>query len=518
MVLKSLAIVFCISTLLDMPATAGEITLERVKAAAEKLEKKVRQEIQETGIPGIAVAVVFEDQVVLASGYGVRLAGKSEAVDASTVFQLASVSKPLGSTVIAALVGDGIVNWDAKISDLDPGFEMQQPWVTSQITIRDMYAHRSGLPSHAGDLLEDLGFPRDHILHQLRYQKPSTSFRTGYAYTNFGITEGAMAAAKAAGQSWEDLCQERLYQRLGMKSTSSRYADFIANENRAMGHVNENGKWAHKQQRQPDAQTPAGGVSSSVSDMAKWMQLQLAGGKFDGQQIIEEEALQQTHQPQIMIRFKTGNGLPSFYGLGWNVSWDHEGRLRLGHSGAFLMGAATCVALVPEEKLGVIVLTNAAPLGIPEALTSVFIDDVLYGKPTQDWLGIFKKIFAQMEAADKAELGDFSNPPSSPSPAEKKSAYLGSYQNDFFGKIHISEQNGNLVLAAGPDQQRQQFQLKHWDRDTFTFQPTGEFAVGTAGVTFTLGPDNLAQSVLLENLNVHGEGTFQKISDDQSGE
>src|SRR5205814_8600827 len=143
-----------------------------------------------------------------------------------TVFQLASLSKSIGSTVVAELVGEGKITWDSKLSVLDPTFEMFDPWVTREITIRDMFAHRSGLPEHAGDLLEDLGFTRAEILHRLRYQHPASSFRSHYAYTNIGMTEGGVAAAKAYGHEWGALCQEKLFKPLGMISTSSRYADF----------------------------------------------------------------------------------------------------------------------------------------------------------------------------------------------------------------------------------------------------------------------------------------------------
>ena len=171
---------------------ADELSLEQVKAATTQPEKLTEKEMRTTGIPGIAIAVVFKDQVVFAKGFGIREVGAENPVDADTVFQLASVSKPIGSTVVAALVGEGLLSWDSRISDLDPGFEMHDAWVTREITVRDFYCHRSGLPGHAGDLLEDLGFTREEILRRLRYQKPNTSFRSGYAYTNFGMTEGRL--------------------------------------------------------------------------------------------------------------------------------------------------------------------------------------------------------------------------------------------------------------------------------------------------------------------------------------
>src|SRR5439155_8869490 len=372
-------------------ATAQEknhVTSEQVTRAIQELEQLAEKQIRENALPGLAIAVVFQDKVVYAKGFGVRDVNTKAPVDADTVFQLASVSKPIGSTLVAELVGEGKVTWDSKLSVLNPTFAMFDPWVTHEITIRDMYAHRSGLPEHAGDLLEDLGFARGEILYRLRYQHPGSSFRSHYAYTNFGMTEGALAAAKAYGQEWEEASEQRLYKPLGMNSTSSRYADFVARQNKALGHVLVNGKWAQKFKRDPDAQSPTGGVSSSVNEVAKWMRLQLAKGKFEDKQIVSEQALAETHHPHMLTGFNPFTRLPTFYGLGWNVSYDQQGRLRLNHSGAFGLGAATHVNLVPGEQLGIVVLTNAYPLGIAEALGTTFVDVALYGKPTQDWFAL----------------------------------------------------------------------------------------------------------------------------------
>jgi CubicO group peptidase (beta-lactamase class C family) len=454
--------------------------------------------------------VVFRDQVVYAAGFGARDVNTQEPVNADTVFQLASLSKPVGSTVVAELVGEGKISWDSKISDLDPDFAMYDPWVTREITIRDFYAHRSGLPDHAGDLLEDLGFKREEILRRLRYQRPDSSFRSHYAYTNFGITEAAVAATKAYKMAWEDASEQKLYRPLGMSSTSSRYADFVARTNKALGHVQVNGKWVQKYKRDPDPESPAGGVSSSVNDLARWMRLQLANGLFDGRRIVDEKALSVVHSPQILTGFNPQNGLPKFYGLGWNVSYDREGRLRLGHSGAFALGAATTVLLIPSEHLGIVVLTNAYPVGLAEGLAFTFTDAVLYGKATQDWLAVFKKVFS-----DPAALGvflgrDYSKPPASPTPALANSAYVGTYTNNFFGDIQIIESGDGLAIVEGPH--KMAFPLKHHDRDLFTYESEGENAVGMTGVTFTIGADGKTTTVVVENLNLRGDGIFQRPS------
>jgi CubicO group peptidase (beta-lactamase class C family) len=499
---------------LDVSAYAnngsGQITREQVKHAVAEVQKLCQTEIDNNTVPGIAIAVVFQDQVVCAAGFGVRDVDTREPVNADTVFQLASLSKPIGSTVVSALIGGGKISWDSRISDLDPDFAMYDPWVTREITIRDFYSHRSGLPPHAGDLLEDLGFSREQILRRLRYQGPESSFRSHYAYTNFGITEAGVAAAKAYGMTWENASAQKLYEPLGMNSTSSRFADFVARPNKALGHVQENGKWVQKYKRDPDPESPAGGVSSSANDLAKWMRLQLAEGEFDGKPIVDSKALTESHAPQMLTGFSPLDGLPNFYGLGWNVSYDQEGRLRVGHSGAFALGAATNVLLVPSERLGIVVLTNAYPIGVAEGIANTFADVALHGQATRDWLALFKQVFSDPAALGEFPGTDYSKPPASAAPALANSAYVGRYTNNFFGDIEITGAANGLAIVEGP--KKLLFPLTHYNRDTFTYRTEGENAVNTAGVTFTIGPDGKAAAAVVENLHVRGEGVFKRVS------
>jgi len=293
-----------------------------------------------------------------------------------------------------------------------------------------------------------------------------------------------------------------------MTSTSSRYAAFMARPNKALGHVLVEGQWVQKFKRDPDPESPAGGVSSSVNDLAQWMRLQLGNGRLNGKQIVAKNALSETHHPQILTGFSP-NGLPSFYGLGWNVSYDDRGRLRLNHSGAFALGAATHVNLVPGEQLGIVVLTNAYPIGLAEGLGFMFMDTALYGKPTRDWLALFKKIFSDPAAMGVFKGFDYSKSPESRSPALKNDSYLGVYRNDFFGDIAIVEKGGGLAIIEGPE--KKALPMKHYDHDTFSYETEGENAVGASGIVFTIGPDGKASDVLVENLNVRGEGAFKRV-------
>ncbi len=492
--------------------TLGAAAEERPHVTAEQVARTIAAfdalAAKQNAVPGFAVAVVFQDKAVYAKGFGVRDVNGKEPVNADTVFQLASVSKPIGATVVAAFVGDGKITWDSRLNSLDSTFAMFDPWVTHEVTIRDMYAHRSGLPDHAGDLLEDLGFTRAEILRRLRYQPPDSSFRSHCAYTNFGITAAAVAAVKAYGMEWEAASEEKLYRPLGMIATSSRHSDFVRRANKALGHVLVDGKWVQKFQRDPDTEAPAGGVSSSVNDLAKWMRLELANGKFEGKTMVDEKALIEARRPHMLTGYNPFTGVPTFYGLGWNVGYDDHGRLHLNHSGAFDLGAATYVHLLPGEQLGIVVLTNAYPIGFAEGLGTTFVDLTLNGGSTQDWFALFKKVFSNPAVLGLTPGFDYRNAPASPAAGLKPEAYVGTFHNDYFGDVAITEQHGALAMTIGP--RNNSFPLQHYDRDTFTYQTEGENAVGLSGVTFTIGPDGKATEMTVENLNIYGEGTFKR--------
>lgn len=194
-----------------------------------------------------------------------------------------------------------------------------------------------------------------------------------------------------------------------------------------------------------------------------------------------------------------------YYALGWNVNYDDRGRVRLGHSGAFALGAATVVSLIPSEKLGIVVLTNAAPIGVPEAISATYFDLVLNGKIERDWLELFG---ALMKSQDEPTT-DYSKRPTKPSPPMSLEAYAGAYRNDYFGDIEVVEKDGALYVRMGP--KKTSLPLRHWDRDVFIYEPTGEMASGLSGVIFRIGPDRKASSVRVENLDVHGQGTFTRM-------
>jgi len=512
----SIVVIAFMSCILYLPASvaaqAGNpVTFDQVKAALPKLEKYTQDAMAKTGVPGVAIAVVFEDQVVYEKGFGVREAGKQAPIIGDTVFQLASVSKPIASTVVAAVVSDGLVSWDSRISELDPSFQLYEPYPTSQVTVRDLFNHRSGLPGEAGNDLESLGYTRDEILYRLRFMPPASSFRSAYSYSNFGLTEGAVAAVKPTGNSWEQVSREKLYVPLGMTHTSSSYAGFVQEPNRSRLHVKINGVWTAQAKRQPDAQSPAGGVSSTAHDMAQWLRLQLANGKYEGTQFIKPEALDATHAPLFYRGKNPITGRNSFYGLGWGIEFDDQGRAFWAHNGAFSSGARTSVALVPSERLGIVVLSNAFPTGLPEAVSDAFYNFVHKGQAQPDTLDRWEARFALLIAPDDKMRATYGNPPAQPAPALPDSAYVGTYSNNYAGDVYVVAENRGLTLQVGPN--KKSLPLTHWDRDVFLSYPFEEAPDAPIPVVFSVGPDGKATQITYELFGVNGQDVASRVSE-----
>jgi len=491
---------------IDTGSTVVHPTIKRanVECAIKKLKPLLERTLHDTGLPGLAIGVVFDDQVIWSQGYGVREVGKPEPIDEHSLFQLASMSKPIGSTVIAKLVGDHHLDWDDPIVKYTPDFALADPWVTQHVTVADMYSHRSGLPDHAGEELEELGYSREEILSRLRLDRLD-GFRDVYAYTNYGLTAAAVAAAASAHMTWEDASRELLYKPAGMTSTTSSFDDYLHSPQRAVPHVfrdpdaqHPHGYWSADYQQKTDPGSPAMGVASTVADLMRWMRLQLNGGMLDGKRIVDEAALKLTHTPH-----STSQPLPSYtarpnaYGLGWFVDTDDVGQVRWSHAGTFQRGGATTVNLVPAQKLGIVVLTNGYPLGIPESTADIFLDLVFFGEPRTlviggkklDWYEYRRNVF--LNFLDPQAKPDYSKPPSHALPAQPIRNYLGRYHNDYYGDLDVvlDPRHRGLVMVMGPDRlraERIRFPLEHYSGDTFWYTPPGGVGVVPTPVTFTL--------------------------------
>jgi CubicO group peptidase (beta-lactamase class C family) len=476
-----------------VPVPAG-----RVATAVGFLDDIIGQVMAATGVPGLAASVVHQGELLYARGFGVRDIGTGAPVDAGTVFHLASVSKSLSSTVVAGLVGDKKLHWADPIVSHLPGFALSVPYVTDNVSYGDMFSHSSGLPAYAGDLLEDLGWDQQHILDALRLLRLDP-FRSTYAYTNFGLTAAGVSAAAAAGMDWASAGDSVLFGPLGMSATSYRYSDFLAQADKAAMHVRIDGKWYQKYTRDADAEAPAGGASSNVLDLAKWMMLKLANGTWQGRPVISPAALLKANTPRSVSGPPgTSGSRTGFYGFGTNVGDDYSGRVRLAHSGAFNQGTATNYVLLPDQQLGIMTLTNGMPIGVPEAVNAYFMDLVAGGQIENDWLSLYEQVTAQLYV-NLSELAG-KKPPQHPAPAQPDSFYTGTYHSDYYGTITVVARGGALHVLMPPKPTG--YRLEHWDGNLFAFFPVGENAVGISAAAFAPGQRNdRAAALTLEYYN-----------------
>jgi CubicO group peptidase (beta-lactamase class C family) len=454
--------------------------LERAWEQLAGIEKSYAAYVmKQTGLPGMAIGLVSmpagQAPLVRTAAFGVRRLGAPELVDADTVFPLASVSKPIASTLVAMLFGDASA-WLDVVPDL--GLERS-------VTYAQLFSHRSGLPDHAGDLLEDLGYSREEIIDRLRALRLNPA--SAYAYTNFGLTAAAVRAVQGRYPSWESAAQAVLYGPYGMTSTSSRNDEFVRRGNRTWGHRHaRNGGWAciPDEQRNPDAQSPAGGVTSSVRDLIRWMQLH-----FEGSPVYS--TLQPTHAPYDHA---------SDYGYGWIVR-DANGDTKLSHSGAFELGAATSVVIRPKQRWGLVVLTNGAPIGIPETLCAAFellvsdsrrsaqtlVSDRSPGKvhPDQD-VTLLDNIREYMDYTlhPPRKSNDARGDPKIGSSYE----FTGTYASTYHGTARFVIEEGALVMYLGPDG-KQRFILypvaNPAQRDVFVYDARGETGERAARLEFS---------------------------------
>ncbi|MFN2512234.1 MAG: serine hydrolase [Pyrinomonadaceae bacterium] len=425
-------------------------------------------------VPGFAIAIVKDDRVVFAKGYGVRELGKPPAVDEHTIFAIASNSKAFTAAALAILVDEGKVKWDDKVTKYLPSFELYDPYVTRELTIRDLLSHRSGLATFGGDLLwYESEYSRDEILRRVRLLKPTSSFRSRFGYQNILFLAAGEVVAKVSGKSWDEFVKERFFGPLAMKRTVTSHADLLNSSNVAIPHNEVDGKTRAIRYGKVDNIGPAGAIKSSVVDMAQWLRLQLGRGTYDGRKLFSATASREMWTPHTVFsgiseQAEKFNPTRHFnlYGLGWILS-DYHGRLLVSHGGG-LDGMTSQVALMPEEKFGVVVLTNnESPLS-NILVNKVF--DLFLGVTARDWNSEFLARVKDGEAATKEanRKRELSRVPQTKL-SLPLSAYAGTYSGEMFGDAKVTEEQGKLVLRFLPSPYFVG-DLDHWHFDTFRVQ------------------------------------------------
>ncbi len=422
---------------------------ERVEALLPEFRRHLVKYRRVFHSPGVVAAIVTPDSVHYVSS-GRRRMGSAGRVSERTYFQFASVSKPITGTFVGRLVAKGKLDWNTPIPELMPGFRFASQATTDRTTVLDMLVQRSGLPFGAGNMLEDLGFGRGVVLDRMRLIDTTPNFRKHWAYVNYGITIGGVAAANAVGKSFVGAIEEELFRPLGMTGASAAHRDFAKRRNKAQMNFVLNGRPQPLFVRGPQVQmqAPGGSVSGRAIDLAKFVQLYLNDGRIGDRVFIPRKQIEFLYKPH----FPKGDGTGLYYGVCWEVSPPGSREVTVQHGGTFA-GVRTLVSFRPKQKVGVVVLSNAFLSLPPEAIADVFyalyergrvpkriLRDYRRVNPALDaYIDLIAKV-AKSPAARGAILG------------RPATAYAGAYHNAYFGRLEIVPQGGGLALKAGPNE------------------------------------------------------------------
>lgn len=473
----------------------------------------VNKAIRDWEVPGVAIAIVKDDKIVLAKGYGVKKLGDPAPVDERTVFAIGSSSKAFTAASIAILVDEGKLKWDDPVTKYLPGFQTSDPYVTRELTIRDLLSHRAGL--ERGELLWYASeYDRDELLRRTRFLKSAASLRGNFVYQNVMYLAAGQVASKAAGKSWDDLIAERIFGPLGMTASRTSIKAFKTADNVATPHAKSGDKIEPIEWRDVDNIGPAGSINSSAVDMANWVRLQLGQGSFGGKKIFSPAVAKEMHMSQMVMRPDGGSALmyPEAhflnYGMGWFLS-DYKGRKLVEHGGS-VDGMRAQVALVPEENLGIVILSNMNGTILPVPLMYRIIDAYL-GAPQKDWAGDFlTRIKASTERGREAQKRAEAARVKDTRPSLAIENYAGIYKNDLYGEVKVTNSGGKLNLRFGPAFVSD---LEHWHYDTFRANFRNPI-VPTGMVTFALDAQGKADALTLVNMPGMSDYPFKRVSDE----
>ncbi len=478
------------------------------------LDAWVSRTMQTFEVPGIAVAIVKDGRTVVSKGYGVRKLGSSGPVDEHTLFGIASNTKAFTATALAMLVGEGKIKWDNPVTTYLPSFATYDPYVSRELTVRDLLCHRSGLGLGAGDLLfwPDTDITRDQVVAATRYIRPASSLRSRYAYNNLMFVIAGEVIHAVTGKPYEDFIRERIFQPLGMTETRITQIGLSEDQNVAAHHSRG---WQLEGTLTPIPPTrdqtwaAAAGIKSNLVDLTKWVSAHLNGTN----RVWSEQAEWDLQAPQTIVNIPRSvsrlglNALrPNFsaYGLGFQLR-DYKGRKIVSHGGA-LTGMLTTIYMLPEEKLGIVVLTNQEESGAISSIVWHVIDDYL-GQPQQDWIAAYDNARRQTLADAKkheAKLADARSKTSRPS--LPLNSYAGEYRDPWYGKADLQYEAGKVVLRM-THTPRMIADLQHWQYDTFRaiFR---DKTVPDAFVTFALGPDGNITEMRMEAVSSLADFSF----------
>jgi len=495
-------------------------TILPVASFAQSLSERdvnqfVGKVLKQFNVPGVAVAIVKDGKVLLTNGYGVKTAGTQDRVDARTLFGIASNTKAFTATALALLVEEGKLEWDTPVIRYLPAFALSDPYVTRELTIRDLLVHRSGLGLGAGDLLwwPASTYDRKQIVHRLRYIPLATSFRSAYAYDNVLYSVAGEVIETVSGKSWEEFVSTRILAKVGMTHSVVSYPEDASGMNIATPHASINGVVRPVQPDTSANTNPAGGIMSCAEDIAKWMIVQLDSGRVAGSTpLFSPRTTRQLWQivtplgsgpapAQLAPLQSNFNG----YALGFGIR-DFRGKKIVSHTGG-LPGYVSRVSMIPELKTGVAIFTNQEAGAAFETLTYHLLDKLMVA-PAFDWLGGFTWLVARQDSLTAAaEIAVTAARDTISRPSLPLAKYAGTYTDAWYGNVIITEANGKLGIrfAHTPSLVGD---LVHWQYDTFIARWHDPEMRADAYVTFSLTPEGSIEQAKMKAVSPATDFSF----------
>lgn len=483
-----------------------------------EFKEYVQKVMEDWKVPGMAIAVVKGDKIIYAQAFGVKEAGGGDPVDLHTIFQIGSMTKSFTATLIGQLVDDKKLTWTDKIISLKPDFKLYDPQVTEDFAVEDLMAQRSGLPPYSGEGRLILGFNMDELIYGLRFVHPITKFRSYFDYQNVFFLLAGELIEKYTDSPYQEALKSRIFVPLEMSESSASLQDLLDSKNVSSGHhLDSNHNIVAIPPNDPVNKfvyemAPAGGINSNVIDLSNYLIMQINDGKYEDKEIISNENLLFTHQKKIQIdpssKLISFPGYKEFYAEGWFVA-DYVPYTVIQHGGE-TNGYKSIASLIPEAKLGIVILSNRNESKLPDSLSNKFID-LYFNNPGRDWSSLFFSAIKKEDDKNPKVI----HQPTEITPSLALNNYIGTYTNPMYGTVTITQNDNQLELSLKAYNGHFEFDTKlhHWDENKFSMEP-GFSVSPTTLVNFGI-KSGAVQELTLKYLDSDHTGTFTKEDTDK---
>ena len=487
----------------------GEQPEKAAEAALAGFDKLVDTALEDFNVPGIAVAVVVNDKVVYARGHGYRDLENKEPVTPETLFAIGSSTKAFTTAVLASLVDEDKLEWDNPVLDYMPDFRLMDNHATHHLTVVDLVSHQSGLPRHDFSWYNS-PLEREQLFKRLVHLEPSADLRERFQYQNLMYMTAGLLAARIEGGSWEDQVRKRILQPLGMKRANFSVADMQKDANHALPYQEKDQKLERMGFRNIDAIGPAGSINADIMEMSNWVRMQLNGGKWNNQQVLQSDSIKRMHTPASLIAAypEDERTLNPAYGLGWMIDV-YRGHYRV-HHGGNIDGFSALVTMMPLQKMGLVLLTNKNGTGVPYLLSHLAYDLMLGLEPI-DWLGEAREDRANaLKSQDEAKQNKETNRVADTKPSHPLADYAAEYHNDGYGRVSVVLEDGKLKATYN----QISVWLEHWHYNVFNAKAAGDDpAFDDTKVLFRYDEQGLIEQLAI-NMELEAEAiVFKRLPD-----